>query len=254
LGDMDFKVAGSEKGITALQMDIKISGVTADTMRQALSQARDARLQILDVMKEAIAEPRADLNENAPRIITVKIDPEKIGAVIGPGGKTVRGIQEATGVTIDIAEDGTVYIASPDGHNAYLAQEKIRGLTEDAEVGQVYTGTIKRLEKYGVFVEFLPGKEGLVHISQLADRRIESVEDEFNMNDEIMVMVIDVDPGGRVRLSRQAVLEGWTAEEARKRDSGGNRRGGGNRGGGDRRGGGNRGGGNRGGGNRRNDS
>ena len=238
LGDMDFKVAGSEVGITALQMDIKIAGVTSDTMRQALAQARDARMEILGVMREAITEPRSDLADTAPRMVTLKIDPEKIGAVIGPGGKTVRGIQEATGVTIDIAEDGTVFIASPDGHNAYLAQEKIRGLTEDAEVGQVYTGTIKRVEKYGVFVEFLPGKEGLVHVSQLADYRVESVEDEFNLNDEIMVMVIDVDPGGRVRLSRQAVLEGWTAEEARKRDSGGNRRNNNNnrnRGGGNRR-------------------
>ncbi|QPC85260.1 polyribonucleotide nucleotidyltransferase [Phototrophicus methaneseepsis] len=252
IGDMDFKVAGTEVGITALQMDIKISGVTEDVMRQALSQARDARMQILGVMRQAIEAPREDLKESAPRMISLKIDPEKIGAVIGPGGKTVRSIQDTLNVKIDIQEDGTVFVAGDDGPTVYKARDRIQGLVEEAKVGAVYTGKITRLEDYGVFVEFLPGKEGLVHVSQLADYRVESVRDEFNMDDEIMVMVTDVDPTGRVRLSRQAVLEGWTVEEARERDSGGRggRRSSGGGGGGDRRGGGggNRGGDRRGGG------
>jgi polyribonucleotide nucleotidyltransferase len=245
LGDMDFKVAGTVDGITALQMDIKISGVSDEVMERALAQARDARLQILELMKQTIAEPRADLSDYAPRMTSIKIDPEKIGAVIGQGGKTVRSIQESTGVKIDIQEDGTIFVAATDGAAAAMAIERIKGLTEDPEIGRVYTGKVVRIENYGAFVEFLPGKEGMVHISQLADYRVNSVEDEVSMGDEIMVMVTDVDGQGKVRLSRQAVLEGWTAEEARKRDrpsggrSGGDRRGGGgDRRGGDRRGGG----------------
>ncbi len=255
LGDMDFKVAGTERGITALQMDIKIKGVTEQVMRQALAQARDARLQILKVMLNVLPAPRPELSEYAPRITTVKINPEKIGALIGPGGKNVRAIQERSGAKIDIQEDGTVFVSSINAAAAQQAVDEIRGLTEDAEVGRIYTGRVTRIEPYGAFVEFLPGKEGMVHISQLADYRVESVESEVALGDEIMVMVTDVDDGGKVRLSRQAVLEGWTAEEARSRDSrrggGGNRGGdrggdrGGYRGGGDR--GGNRGGGDRGG-------
>ncbi len=250
LGDMDFKVAGTANGITALQMDIKIKGVSDEVMRRALAQAKDARLQILEVMKGAIAEPRADLGDYAPRIVTIKIDPEKIGAVIGPGGKIIRSIQERTGSKIDIEEDGTVFVACADGPSAALAVEEIKALTEDAEIGRIYTGRVTRIESYGAFVEFLPGREGMVHISQLADYRVESVESEVKLGDEIMVMVTDVDDGGKVRLSRQAVLEGWTAEEARSRDRGGSRGGGGrdrggNRGGGGRDRGGNRGGGGR---------
>lgn len=256
LGDMDFKVAGTREGITALQMDIKIAGVTAEIMAQALKQAKDARMEVLSVMAGAIAESRADLNPYAPRMVSVKIEVDKIGAVIGQGGKTIRSIQEQTGCTLDIQEDGTVFIAGPNAAAVLAAQERVRGLTEDLELGQIYTGKIVRLESYGVFVEMLPGKEGLVHISQLSDQRIQSVEAEFKLGDEIMVMVTDIEPGsGRVRLSRQAVLEGWTLEEARDRDQkrgggGGDRRGGG---GGDRRGGGGdrRGGGGFGGGDRR---
>ncbi len=243
LGDMDFKVAGTANGITALQMDIKISGVTHAIMTQALKQALDARLHILKVMLDVLPEYRTELSAYAPRITTVKIDPEKIGALIGPGGKTVRGIQESTGVKIEIQEDGTVLIAGNDPIAVSQAEAKVRGITEDAEVGQIYTGKITRLEAYGAFVEFLPNKEGLVHVSQLADYRIESVTEEFKIGEELMVMVTDVDQSGRVRLSRQAVLESWTPEEARERDranqrpsgGGGDRRGGG---GGDRRGGG----------------
>jgi polyribonucleotide nucleotidyltransferase len=245
LGDMDFKVAGTEKGINALQMDIKIAGVSDEVMAQALTQARQARLEILANIQAAIAAPRDDLNEYAPRMTTVKIDVEKIGAVIGPGGKTIRGIQDKTGVRIDIEEDGTVFIAGNDGPSVAIAVEEIKSLTEEAEIGRVYTGQVTRTENYGAFVEILPGTEGLVHISQLADYRVNSVEDEVSVGDEIMVMVIDIDNFGKIRLSRQAVLEGWTPEEARSRDrrgSGGSggRSGGGNRGG--RSGGGNRGG------------
>jgi polyribonucleotide nucleotidyltransferase len=243
MGDMDFKVAGTERGITALQMDIKITGVTTEIMREALAQAREARMQILEVIASAIPAARADLSDYAPRITTLKIDPEKIGALIGPGGKNVRGIQERTGARIDIEEDGTVFVSAVDGPSAAQAIEEVRGLTEEPEVGRIYTGRVTRIEPYGAFVEFMPGRDGMVHISQLADYRVTSVESEVSIGDEIMVMVTDVDDGGKVRLSRQAVLEGWTAEEARSRDrrppSGGGRggdRGGdrGPRGGGDR--------------------
>ncbi len=238
-GDMDFKVAGTERGITALQMDIKISGVTDEVMARALEQARVARLQILEVIKAALPAPRRELNPNAPRMITYKIDPEKIGAVIGPGGKTVRSIQDQCKVKIDISEEGVVFIAGQDAASAERALERVRAITDDIELGQIFTGRITRVETYGVFVEFMPNKEGLVHVSQLAQHRIENVADEFKLNDEIMVMVVDIDPSGRVRLSRQAVLEGWTVEEARARD-GGTRSGGGrpNRGGNERGGGG----------------
>jgi polyribonucleotide nucleotidyltransferase len=238
LGDMDFKVAGTAQGITALQMDIKIKGVSDEVMARALAQARDARLQILEVILSALPAPREEISEYAPRMTTLKINPEKIGALIGPGGKNVRGIQERTGVKIDIQEDGTVFVAGMDGGTVSLAIDEIRGLTEDVEVGRIYTGKVTRIEPYGAFVEIAPGKEGLVHISQLADYRVNTVEDEVQLGDEVMVMVTDTE-GGKVRLSRQAVLAGWTAEEARERDrrppGGGGR--GGDRGG-DRRGGG----------------
>ena len=194
--------------------------------------------------------PREHLSEYAPRMETIKINPEKIGAVIGPGGKNVRGIQDRTGVKIDIQEDGTIFVAGSDGAAVDRAMDEIRGMTEEAEIGRIYTGRVTRIEPYGVFVEFMPGKDGLVHISQLSDHRVENIEQEVSIGDELMVMVTDVSPDGKVRLSRQAVLEGWTAEEARSRDrrppggGGGDRRGGGGDrggrgyGGGDRRGGG----------------
>jgi polyribonucleotide nucleotidyltransferase len=217
-GDMDFKVAGTEQGITALQMDIKITGVTEEIMAQALAQAREARLQILKLIHDTIPAPRAELSDYAPRMVSLKISVEKIGAVIGPGGKTVRSIQDRLGVKIDIEEDGTVFIAGNDGHSVQVAVDEVRGLTEEAEIGRVYTGKVTRIESYGAFVEFLPGKEGMVHISQLADYKVRSVQDEVALGDEIMVMVTDIDEGGKVRLSRQAVLEGWSPEEARSRD------------------------------------
>ncbi len=219
LGDMDFKVAGTRDGVTALQMDIKVSGLSDQILGEALAQAREGRLFILDRMAEAIGEPRAQLSPHAPRITMLKIDVSKIGAVIGPGGKTVRGIIEATGVKIDIEDDGTVLIASDDAAAAEEARARVEALVQEAVVGRIYTGKVVRTTDFGAFVEIFPGTDGMVHISQLADYRVESVEDAVHVGDEVMVMVTDIDPGsGKIRLSRQAVLEGWTPEEARERD------------------------------------
>jgi polyribonucleotide nucleotidyltransferase len=239
IGDMDFKVAGTQKGVTALQMDLKIKGVSWRLMGESLEKARVARLKILDVMLKAIAEPRRALSANAPRLISVKVPQDKIGTVIGPGGKTIRGLQEQYKVKIDIGEDGTVHISGANGGEADRAAEVIQGMTEVAVIGRIYTGKVIRIEPYGVFVEFLPGRDGLVHISQLSDHRVERIEDEVAIGDELMVMVTDI-VDGKVRLSRQAVLEDWTPEQARERDSrpsgGGRGRSGGDRGGGGDRG------------------
>jgi polyribonucleotide nucleotidyltransferase len=227
LGDMDFKVAGTEQGITALQMDIKIKGLSPEIMSQALEQARQARLSILEKMLAVIPSPRPDLKSFVPRISTIKIPVEKIGAVIGPGGKMIRSIQEETGAQIDIEDDGTVYIAATNGDSERMARERILNLTETARIGQIYTGKVVRVTDFGAFVEILPNQDGLVHISQLDSVRVNRVEDVANMGDEITVMVTDIDPQGKIRLSRQAVLEGWTAEEAIARDRGGRSGGGG---------------------------
>jgi polyribonucleotide nucleotidyltransferase len=235
LGDMDFKVAGTAHGITALQMDIKIRGLSYRMLEEALAQAREGRLYILDQMLKVIPEPRKELSRHAPRIVTIKIDPEKIGKVIGPGGKVIRKIQEEYDVKVDIEEDGTVFIAATDQLASEAAVREIESLTEEVEIGKIYTGRVVRTESYGAFVEILPGVDGMVHISQLADYRAPSVEDVVKVGDEIMVMVVDIDPAGKIRLSRQAVLEGWTAEEAREHDRGasrGGRPGGGRPGGG----------------------
>jgi polyribonucleotide nucleotidyltransferase len=218
LGDMDFKVAGTRDGITALQMDIKVQGISRQIMAEALEQARLARNQILDVIQECIPEPRPELSPNAPSLTTMQIHPDKIGAVIGSGGKTIRSIQDETGVKIDIDDDGTVFIAAPDGEAAAAARKRIEGLVEEAEIGKIYTGRVVRTTDFGAFVEFLPGQDGMVHISQLASERVPSVESVVQVGDEVMVMVTNIDSSGKVRLSRQAVLEGWSAEEARERD------------------------------------
>jgi polyribonucleotide nucleotidyltransferase len=199
-------------------MDIKIKGLSYEIMANALEQAKGARLFILDKMLEVLPEARPDLSPYAPRITIIKIDPEMIGTIIGPGGKTIRGIQEETGVKIDVGDDGSVYIASDDGPSSQRAREMVEALVEKPEIGKIYTGKVVRIEDYGAFVEILPGKDGMVHISQLADYRVPSVRDVVRLGDEIMVMIIDVDPAGKIKLSRQAVLEGWTAEEARERD------------------------------------
>ncbi len=210
---------------------MKIKGLALETMAQALEQAREGRLFILDKMLAVLAEPRKEMSPFAPRIITIKIDPDKIGKVIGPGGKVIRALQEQYGVKIDIEDDGSVFVSAPDGTKIQGAIAQIEAMTEEATIGKIYTGKVVRTESYGAFVEIMPGVDGMVHISQLADYRAPTVEDVVKLGDEIMVMVIDIEPGsGKIRLSRQAVLEGWTAEEARERD----RRGGGGGRGGDR--------------------
>jgi len=233
LGDMDFKVAGTRHGITALQMDIKIHGLSYKILEEALTQARAGRLFIMEKMLAVLPAPRKGLSATAPRILTLHIDPEKIGKVIGPGGKVIRSLQETYEVKIDIEDDGSVFVAGAEGPGAELAVAEIEKMTEEVKVGQIYTGKVVRTEAYGAFVELLPGQDGMVHISQLADYRVPSVEDVVKVGDEITVMVIDIDPTGKVRLSRQAVMEGWTAEEARERDRQG---GGGGRSGGPRSG------------------
>jgi polyribonucleotide nucleotidyltransferase len=232
LGDMDFKVAGTKDGITALQMDIKITGITQEIMAKALAQAYQARIAILGKITDTLAAPRKELKEHAPRIVVVKIPVDKIGAVIGPGGKVIRSIQEETGATIDIQDDGSVFVASADGDSARKAIERIEELTETPIPGRIYTGKVVRITDFGAFVEILPNIDGMVHISQLDSQRVERVEDIVGMGDEISVMVTGIDPQGKIRLSRQAVLEGWTLEEAASRDRpGGGRSSGGSNGG-----------------------
>jgi len=219
LGDMDFKVAGTREGITALQMDIKIKGLSSEILSRALAQARNGRMFILDRMAESLPEARGEMSPYAPRITTIHVDPDKIGKIIGPGGKMIRKIQEECGVEIDIQDDGSVFISASEGPAVEKAIAMVEGLTEEASIGRVYVGKVVRTEAYGAFVEILPGVDGLVHISQLADYRVPSVEDVVHVGDEVMVMVIDIDQDtGKIRLSRQAVLEGWTAEEAREKD------------------------------------
>lgn len=240
LGDMDFKVAGSAQGITALQLDLKLQGIAPDLLHKALMQAREARLFILDKILTVMPEPRADISQYAPRITVTKIDPEKIGALIGPGGKNVRKLQEEFGVKVDIEEDGTVFISSVSREGTAMAMERIRGMTETPKLGNIYTGKVVRIEDYGAFVELAPGLDGMVHKSQIADYPVQNVRDAVKLGDEVMVMVTGIDDGGKIRLSRQAVLEGWTVEQAQERDQG-PRGGGGSRGdsrGGFRRGGG----------------
>jgi polyribonucleotide nucleotidyltransferase len=205
LGDMDFKVAGTRTGVTALQMDIKINGITREIMKVALDQARAGRLHILEHMDKVLAAPRANMSEWAPSIITIKIDPEKIREVIGKGGAVIRAITEETGTTIDIENDGTVKIASVDGVSGREAQRRIELITADVEVGRIYEGRVARLMDFGAFVTILPGKDGLVHISQISDERVERVSDKLKEGDVIRVKVLEVDRQGRIRLSMRNV-------------------------------------------------
>ncbi|MGI5852853.1 MAG: polyribonucleotide nucleotidyltransferase [Bacillota bacterium] len=206
LGDMDFKVAGTDSGITAIQMDIKVKGINREILEQALEQARQGRLFILEKMRETIAQPRPDISPYAPRMLTMEIDPDKIRDVIGPGGKTIRKIIEETGATIDIQDDGRVFIGAVDRSAGENAMNIIKGLTKDPEVGEVYDGKVTRLMNFGAFVEILPGKEGLVHISQLDLNRVAKVEDVVNPGDSVRVKVIEIDRQGRINLSRKALL------------------------------------------------
>lgn len=208
LGDMDFKVAGTKNGITAIQMDIKIDGINKEIFKQALAQAKRGREHIMGIMMDCIAEPRKELSKYAPKITTIHVDPEKISKIIGPGGKTIKKIVEETGAKIDIEEDGRVYIAAVNSEEAAKAIDIINGITAEAEVGKVYTGKVTRLMAFGAFVEILPGKEGLVHISQLSTERVNKVEDVVSVGDEIVVKVTEIDQKGRINLSRKAVLAG----------------------------------------------
>jgi polyribonucleotide nucleotidyltransferase len=205
LGDMDFKVAGTATGVTALQMDIKIQGITKEIMQQALAQAKDGRLHILGKMNEIISKPRSDMSEWAPRIVVIKIDPEKIRDVIGKGGVVVRGIQEETGTTIEIEDDGTIKIASVDKAQGEAARKRIEDITADVEVGRIYEGKVVKLMDFGAFVAILPGRDGLVHISQISEERVERVSDKLKEGDVIRVKVLEVDRQGRIRLSMKAV-------------------------------------------------
>jgi polyribonucleotide nucleotidyltransferase len=230
LGDMDFKVAGTAKGITALQMDIKIGGLTPQILEEAIAQAHEGRMNIMARMLETISGPRENMKAHTPRMLIVQVDPEKLGMVIGPGGKTVRSIQEQTGAKVDIEDDGRVFISSADGPAAETARDMIIAMTGEVKPGEIYTGKVVRITDFGAFVEILPKTDGMVHVSQLSDHPVQRVEDEVQMGQEVNVMVINVE-NGKIRLSRKAVLEGMTLEEAQASDSGGGRRGSGDRGG-----------------------
>jgi polyribonucleotide nucleotidyltransferase len=205
-GDMDFKVAGTEKGVTALQMDIKITGVSVEIMRDALRQARDARLIVLAKMREVIEKPRAELSPYAPRFVTLKIRQEKIREIIGPGGKVVRGIQEQTGTKIDIEDDGRVTVFSPDSASVQKAVAMIQDICREVELDRIYLGKVKKIVEFGAFVEVIPNTEGLLHISQIAESRIRSVQDVLTEGDEVLVKVIEIDGNGKMRLSRKMAL------------------------------------------------
>ena len=207
LGDMDFKVAGTPNGVTSLQMDIKISGVNRDIMRQALYQAREGRLHILGIMTETMGSHRASVSGHAPRITTLKVRPEKIREIIGPGGKVIRGIIEATGVKMDVEDDGTVTIASIDEAASRRAIEMVQKIAAEAEVGKIYKGTVRKIVDFGAFVEIFPGTDGLVHISQLAPERVRRVSDILKEGDEVMVKVLEIDRQGKIRLSRKEALQ-----------------------------------------------
>ena len=213
LGDMDFKVAGTRDGITAFQMDIKTIGITREIMSEVLREAKKARLYVLDVMNQTLEKPRPSISELAPRLTIIQIDPEKIGAVIGPGGSVIRKITQDTDSVIDIEDSGKITISSPTDEAGQKAVEAIRALTEDVEVGKIYRGTVKKIVDFGAFVEILPGKEGLVHISRLADHRVNRVEDIVSVGDEIMVKVTEIDDRGRINLSRKDALSTSKGEE-----------------------------------------
>lgn len=216
LGDMDFKVTGTREGVTAFQMDLKTAGISLAIMEKALAQAKVGRLHILDIMEKTISKPKPELSPYAPRIITIRIKPDRIGEVIGPGGKMIRSIVEQTGAKIDIEDDGTVLIASVDGAAGEAAREMILRLVEEPEIGRIYEGKVRRIAAFGAFVEILPGQDGLIHISELDTKRVARVEDVLKLGDSVAVKVIGIDPEGKIRLSRKAVLEAPKFSEAHK--------------------------------------
>jgi polyribonucleotide nucleotidyltransferase len=204
MGDMDFKVAGTRDGITALQMDMKITGVSAQLLQEALEQAREGRLQILDIMRETIAEPRPEVSDYAPRVETLHIPTDKIGLLIGPGGKTINALQEEYGVSISVENDGTVFVAGVDGVSVKAALSTINGMTKDVESGDIYTGKVVKITNFGAFVELTPGRDGLIHISRLAPgkQRIDRVEDVVTEGDRVKVRVLEVDKQNRISLEK----------------------------------------------------
>jgi polyribonucleotide nucleotidyltransferase len=223
-GDMDFKVAGTRGGITALQMDIKVTGITTEIMRQALEQAKNGRLEILDKMQEALPGARSNISAFAPRIVTIRIPVDKIRDVIGPGGKMIRSIIDRTGVKIDVEDDGRVNVASTDEGSARKAISIIEELTATPEVNKTYMGKVQRITDFGAFVEIMPGVDGLLHVSEIANYRVKDVRDELQEGQQLLVKVINVDPSGKIRLSRKALLQ--------EADGGGEAGGGGGEGGG----------------------
>jgi len=214
LGDMDFKVAGSADGISALQMDIKIDGITEEIMKVALAQAKRGRLHILGEMAKALTTARTEMSEFAPRLITIKIHPDKIREVIGKGGATIRSITEETGTTIDISDDGTIIIGSVNREAGEAAKKRIEQITSDVEPGRIYEGKVAKLMDFGAFVTIMPGKDGLVHVSQISDERVEKVSDKLKEGDIVKVKVLEVDKQGRIRLSMKAVTEDERANGA----------------------------------------
>ena len=206
LGDMDFKVTGTAKGVTAIQMDIKVHGLSREILERALAQAREGRMHIMSAMLEDIPEPNKELSPYAPRIITMQVETDQIRTIIGKGGETINGIIDRTGVKIDINDDGMVFIASPDGESLEAAKKEIEMLVKEPEPGEIYEGKVTRIMNFGAFVEILPGKEGLIHISKIAKERIEKVEDVLNVGDEVRVKVIEIDSQGRINLSRKDLL------------------------------------------------
>jgi len=206
-GEMDFKVAGTRKGVTAVQLDMKVAGLTMDIVEKTLAQARQARMTVLDIMEKVISRPKDSISNFAPKIVTFKISTEKIKDVIGPGGKVIKKIIADTGVTIDINDDGTVQIATTDDEMMKKAVDIVKGITAEAEVGKIYKGTITRIMNFGAFCEILPGKEGLIHISELSDKFVKNVTSEVNIGDEVTVKVIEIDEQGRINLSRKQAIE-----------------------------------------------
>jgi polyribonucleotide nucleotidyltransferase len=222
-GDMDFKVCGTRDGITAIQLDIKTEGIDYKIIRESLYRAKEARLLILQKMLQALPEPRKEISPYAPRLLTVKIDPEKIGKLIGPGGKTIKKIQEQTGAQIDIEDDGTVYISAVDGAAAEKCRDLVEAMTAEVKVGKIYSGRVVSIKEFGAFVEIAPETDGLCHVSELSDRYVQSVTDYVNLGDEIKVKVILVDDQGRIKLSRKAAMKelGESDPEPAEGDQGG---------------------------------
>jgi len=207
LGDMDFKVAGTRDGVTSIQMDIKVEGLTPEIMEEALTRARNARMHILDVMDQTLDAPREELSEYAPRIMSMEINPEKIGDIIGPKGKTIRAIQDETGAKIDVDDSGVVKIAAVDGEGGARAREMIEAIVQEPEVGRIYEGPVKNTTSFGAFIEILPGTEGLCHISELEDGHVDKTEDVLRKGDMTRVKLLSIDEKGRLRLSRRAAVE-----------------------------------------------